>query len=301
MMFRGQEIKMDHFEPCIHRGSKRKIKCCGQWICRLHNTDCRLRRYEDAPNVLACNECDDKEVEYYAIDRTTQPIAKLPVALTAITSLNPNPHRLDRQLKCLQSWVTAGLSIVVVNTQSELNAMPWSGELAATVASCRTAERYDRQVQLVKSLIDVGITTGGQFMLINSDIEIAGDVSALSLAISLRDRLTICVRHNYDTGKETAARREPAGLDAFIMTPAMAETVVDIGLGIGKPGWDYWLPIHFRQQGIKFNWIQRPLFFHESHPIGWSDADWMRGHDEIKKHYGISISESGFRKGLPAW
>lgn len=301
MMFRGQEIKLDHFEQCIHRGARRKIKCCGQWICRLHATDCRLRRYEDAPNVLACNECDDKEAEYHAIDRIAEPLGKLPNPLVAITSLNPNPQRRDRQLKCLQSWAAAGLSSVIVNTQSELNAMPWACDISASVASEKTADRYDRPVQLVKSLIDVGIQSGGEFMLINSDIEIAGDVSALGYAMSLKDRLTICVRHNYESGKESAARREPAGLDAFIMTSEMAETVLDIGLGIGKPGWDYWLPIHFKKLGIKFNWINRPLFFHESHPVGWSDADWTRGHDEIKKHYGISISESGFRKGLQAW
>lgn len=301
MNFRGQEIKIDHFEPCIHRGSRRKIKCCGQWICRLHQRDCRLSRHADDQNLLACNECSDKEVAHVSMRQSTEPICKLIHPLTAITSLNPHHRRRDRQLKCLQSWVSAGLSVVVVNTQAELDSMPWATMIAKTVVSENTAQGYDRPVQLVQSLINAGIETGGQFILINSDIEITGDVSELNHAIGLHDRLTICVRYNHERGKKPMATREPAGLDAFLMTPTMAKMVVDIGLGFGKPGWDYWIPIHFRKHGIKFNWIQRPLFLHESHPVGWSNADWMRGHDKIKDCYGVSISGVAFRNGLQKW
>lgn len=305
MMFRGQEIKVDHFEPCIHRGSKRKIACCGQWICRLHNTDCRLRRYDDSPNLLACNECNDKELDSCFTDRTAGShgvISKLAVPIVAVTSINPNPDRHARQLKCLQTWSDAGLSIVVVNTKDELNAMPWIGDIATPLASNAVAEGYDRPVQKVKALLGAGISSSQQFMVINSDIEISGNLTILSEAIKARGHLTIGVRYNYDKGKDIAsARREPAGLDVFVMTPELAETVIDIGLGIGKPTWDYWLPLHFHNLGVKFNWIQSPLFFHESHPIGWSNTDWIYGNNIIKSKFGVSIAGPGFRKRLQSW
>jgi len=301
MIFRGVEIKQDHFEPCIHRGAKRKIRCCGQWICRLHNTDCRLRRYDDAPNVLACNECDDKEVEYHAIDRTTQSLGKLPVTLTAVTSLNPNPLRKDRQLKCLLSWLNVGIEVLAVNTSEEFDGMPWLNGIAEQFVSNETATAYDRPVQKVSSLIRAGMLTGRQFMLINSDIEINGDVSVLSSAIESQDRLTIGVRYNHQSGDGyESARRETAGLDVFVMTPEIAARIPSREFGIGKPAWDYWLPHQVRLNGVKFNWIQRPLFFHESHAVGWSASDWDRGHDLIMDHYGISIA-GNFRSELQKW
>ncbi len=302
MMFRGQEIKLDHFEPCIHRGSKRKIRCCGQWVCRLHHTDCRLKRYDDAPNLLACNECDDKELEYNPIIQTADPISKLLVPLTAVTSLNPNPLRKDRQLNCLLSWLNAGIEVLAVNTSEELDSMPWLNGIAEQFVSNETATSYDRPVQKVSSLIRAGMLTGCQFMLINSDIEINGDVSILSDSIKSQDRLTIGVRYNHESGaSREAARRETAGLDIFVMTPEIAARIPSREFGIGKPAWDYWLPHQVRLNGVKFNWIQRPLFFHESHTLGWSNSDWKIGHDMILRDYGISITQGNFRKKLESW
>lgn len=302
MMFRGQEIKLDHFDACIHRGAKRKVKCCSQWVCRLHATDCRLRRYDDSPNVLACNECDDKEVEYNPISQTVDSISKLLVPLTAVTSLNPSPLRKDRQLKCLLSWSKAGIEILVVNTTEELDSMPWLNGVAEQLASNEVATIYDRPVQKVSSLIRAGMLTGSQFMLINSDIEINGNVSILSEAIKAQDRLTIGVRYNHESGtsRETA-RRETAGLDVFIMTPEIAAKIPNMEFGIGKPAWDYWLPHQVRLNGIKFNWIRRQLFFHESHQLGWSNSDWQIGHDMILRNYGVSITQGNFRQKLQTW
>lgn len=301
-MFRGQEIKLDHFEPCIHRGAKRRVKCCSQWICRLHNTDCRLRRHDDAPNLLACNECDDKQVEYNSISQAADSISKLLVPLTAVTSLNPNPLRKDRQLKCLLSWLNAGIEVLAVNTSEELDSMPWLNGIAEQFVSNATATAYDRPVQKVSSLIRAGMLTGRQFMLINSDIEIHGDVAILSDSIKAQERLTIGVRYNHESGaSRESARRETAGLDIFVMTPEIAARIPSREFGIGKPAWDYWLPHQVRLLGVKFNWIQRPLFFHESHPLGWSNNDWKIGHDMILRDYGISITQGDFRKNLRSW
>jgi len=242
-----------------------------------------------------CSDCPDKQTEGDSVQVKHSVVSG---RCTAVTSINPDPSRQQRQEECLKSWVAAGMNIVAVNQSNEFDSMPWLSSIAKQCISGEIAVGYDRPVQKVVALLRAGILTGGAFMVINSDIQVIGDVSPLNAALKMADRLTIGVRWNHDkaAGVQTA-RLEAAGLDVFLMTPELAATVEDIGLGIGKPTWDYWLPHHFRSLGVKFNWVQRPLFFHESHPVGWSSMEWDRGHKTILDSCGVSIS-GDFRRTL---
>ena len=207
---------------------------------------------------------------------------------SAITSMNPNPLRAERQLLCIQSWLDAGLRVVVVNTADELSSMSLP-EGVHTVACDDLTTLYDRKTQLVSSLIRVGIETGGVFMLINSDIEINGDLSLLDEAMKHPDELTIGIRYNHQSWRKDHPVLETSGLDVFIMTPEFAATLPAAPFGIGKPVWDYWIPHHFRSLGITFNWIRRRLFLHETHELGWSWQEWQQGADYIHQEYGVVL------------
>lgn len=216
----------------------------------------------------------------------------------AITSLNPNPERWARQVKCLQSWLDIGLPVVVVNTMAELERMQLPSGVQSVCREILTTD-YDRQTQLVSSLINVGIAIDLPFMLLNSDIEIQGRHEHITQALSNPDKLTIGVRWNY-SGKLQSATSEPWGLDCFLMTPAMAKTLPQMPFGIGKPVWDYWLPLHFRELGHAFNWIKEPFFYHEIHPIAWTQKEWLFGAETLRQQYGFSLfhDSATFRDSL---
>jgi hypothetical protein len=219
---------------------------------------------------------------------------------TAITSLNPNPKRWDRQRKCLESWVRYGLPVTVVNTQAEIDGFTLPEGVTAIACENMTT-LYDRQTQFVSSLVRVGRETGMPFMLINSDIEIHGSTDLLDAALALPETLTIGIRYNHpETSSIKHATRELSGLDVFLMTPQMAATIPEAPFGIGKPVWDYWLPAHFRKEGIQFNWIKQPLFCHERHKIGWTKREWKIGCDYLAKQYGVELGygSSEFRQSL---
>jgi hypothetical protein len=220
--------------------------------------------------------------------------------LTAITSINPNPSRWERQQKCLESWVRHGLPVVIVNTQAEIDRFTLPAGARAVPREDMTT-LYDRRTQYVTSLIEVGIETGNPFMLINSDIEMKGDVKLLDEALAFPDKLTIGIRYNHHASTPTSkAIRELSGLDVFLMTPEMARTVPDAPFGIGKPVWDYWMPTHFRSIGKEFHWIKAPLFFHEKHKLGWTQSEWKCGRDFLDKTYGVELGYgcSRFRQSL---
>lgn len=217
----------------------------------------------------------------------------------AITSLNPNPARWERQRLCLQSWIDFGLPVIAVNSRDELDAMSLPAGVTGVVSEELT-EGYDRKTQYVSTLIRVGKETGLPFMLINSDIEIAADHALLEKALGCSHKLTIGVRYNHESALRDQATREVSGLDVFLMTPDLAASVPHAPYGIGKPVWDYWLPQHFRSRGVEFHWINEPMFFHERHRLGWSRDEWQIGCEFLAAEYDVHLGygSSEFRKSL---
>lgn len=231
---------------------------------------------------------------------TSVPVNYFAGRLVAVTSLNPNPARWDRQRKCLKSWVRHGLPVITVNTQDELDRLDLP-EGVRGVACENLTRHYDRPTQFVSSLTAVGRDAASPFMLINSDIEISGNVAVLDRALQHRDKLTIGVRHNHQVGQPLrTARFESSGLDVFLMTPDMGATVPEAPFGIGKPVWDYWMPQHFRSLGVQFHWIREPFFFHERHELGWSRSEWKVGCEYLGEMYDVHLGygSSEFRKSL---
>lgn len=226
----------------------------------------------------------------------------------AVTSINPNPARSERQLLCLRSWHDFGLPCVSVNTSGEIAQISQHYPFVDFVACDDMATHYDRPTQRVNSLINAGIERAVSFMVINSDIEIYGRRSDLDAALQHSDTLTIGVRYNHGERVENpqsapvhlTATKELYGLDAFLMTPALAATLPSMPFGLGKPMWDYWLPHHFRSLGYRFHWIQRPFFFHENHSRQWSNAEWLFGAEAMDRKYGIRLAQDSFsfRKSL---
>jgi len=222
--------------------------------------------------------------------------------LHAVTSLNPNPARQARQLKCLESLWNIGIPVIAVNTSEEFAAM--SVAIKALViqhVSEDVTTEYDRPTQKIYTLMQVGRATGLPFMLINSDIEVYGDHSLIDAALDQPDKLTIGVRYNHvATQDREKAIVEQCGLDAFFMTPDMADTVPDLSFAIGKPVWDYWIPHHFKQLGYSFRWINTPLFFHEVHEVAWSQLEWDMGSEWLADHYGqtLEYNSMAFRDSL---
>jgi hypothetical protein len=134
-------------------------------------------------------------------------------------------------------------------------------------------------------------------MIINSDIELHGPQNVITEAVD-PESLTIGIRYNYDRSRETATR-ERWGMDAFIFGPDFASSLPRLDLGIGKPVWDYWLPIHAERYGFKTRFILEPAMFHKSHPILWNKADSAIGTKIIQDHYG-PIDVRRFRHKLPS-
>ena len=208
-----------------------------------------------------------------------------------ITSLSPNPLKCARQIHCVQSWNAFGLTAIAVNTSEAFAAMsPQLLSLVNQDIGDDTPSLFGRRTQTISSLIAAGIRTGLPFIILNSDIEIYSNGSWLNNSLAAPESITIGVRWNYQKGKElSSSRNEVFGLDAFVMTPALASTLPANEFNIGMPAWDWFLPYHFRLNGIHLRWLKSPCLFHEDHQQGWSQSDWEVGAGLMQSRYGVRI------------
>ncbi len=216
------------------------------------------------------------------------PQASMDDCCIAVTSLAPD--RLERPTLCLDSWKRAGLTIAAVQAPGEN-----LRDQYPQVTHWFTSESYGPPA--INELADVAVKLDTAVLLINADIEIHGEQCLIREAIN--GGVLIGVRHNYKQNW-WHGEAEKWGLDVFGITPEFARTLPRLDLRIGRPMWDYWMPYHCKNQGYAKQWINEPLFFHKSHKLNWTPADWQAGADVFMNHYGVPASTdwAEYRRGL---
>jgi hypothetical protein len=183
---------------------------------------------------------------------------------------------IDRQLKCLRTWFANGFTVVSVNLEHEIDAL--KDVFPVTFQVGQPTLLYDRLVPKVSSLIHAKVNTHSKLIL-NSDIEMLHDCSTF-----LSQAPAIGIRRNYfDTPMDDDI--EKWGMDAFLLTNELCDTIPNLDFGIGQPMWDYWVPWHFEKLGVKLNWFADPLFFHKKHDIQWDNSALAIGCQLIEDHY----------------
>jgi hypothetical protein len=185
-----------------------------------------------------------------------------------VTSLSLG--RIDRQKFCLRSWQKYGLPICSVQCDTqidELSKIFGEFEIDWTVIPAKP-NPWNRP-HLARVADHIKHTADGPILLINSDIEIKDQPADFARRwVDTDTESLLCgIRYDHPHGNYKSTVH-PYGIDAFRITPAMAEAVTDDGFVIGSPGWDYWLPWRLNQAG--FDVRREPsLFMHEIHEMGY--------------------------------
>lgn len=218
----------------------------------------------------------------------------------AATSLAPGDRDFDKQTAALNTWGKFGLSITAVQRTGEIEELKSRyPQVTRWVANDETGSEYDNPTQPINKIADVATETGQVVLVINADIEVYGNQEMLTEALKTKKQI-VGIRWNHD-GNYQAAKRERWGLDVFSFSPEMAASLPRMPLSIGRPFWDYWIPIHCLATQTPMHFIGERLFYHRRHEVNWSRSDWSRGETWVTKHYGVSYGHMGseLRKKLP--
>lgn len=199
----------------------------------------------------------------------------------AVTSLSPQPRDLKRQSRALKSWQRFGLTIVSVNNGLEVSRLRVLYPMVSNWIESPGDPQADGR-QRIWDLARVANILNQPILLINSDIIIDGEQEDLTNHI-LGDQAIVGIRNNV---RNEQVRRERWGFDVFYLTPAITATLPKLQwLLIGKPGWDYWLPLHFLKRRIRATYLADRLFYHHCHPTRWTQEENRRSLELLAEHY----------------
>lgn len=196
------------------------------------------------------------------------------MSLSIFTSFSPDPARLDRQIHCVRSWCAIGAEVTAIQAAIEIS------DLAQAIPTTS----INWIPAMVPAMVPLSLvwsyaeTEPGFVLFLNSDIELrpfAGQIADSKIEQTIKDGCLCLVRENHDRGGLNAAL-EHHGFDGFYVRPrSLPNPFAGAPYCLGKPGWDYALPLAYLNAGKRLFGESRPIGRHLRHPEHWSRETWL--------------------------
>lgn len=210
-----------------------------------------------------------------------------------ITSFSPN--RIERQRYCLQSWLDRKCEVIAVQPHREINdiSLHFPGVQFIGTDLLETAFGGSNRIR-ISALLSQCLDQPG--LIVNSDIHMTSPIEKFDADWEV-DENSFKIGIRWEQLPRTGeVRLQKHGIDAFLITPEIANNTPDIGMSIGAPVWDYWLPFHVVSQlNKKLITNKSDHLRHVVHEQNWSNSESIIGFRLVQEHYGISV------KGLNDW
>lgn len=198
--------------------------------------------------------------------------------------------RIERQQLCISSWTKYTKDIVACNTKEDIEHLQ---PLFPDVKFIECPEEltgkalYDRPDRV--SIY--ALAKCGPGLLLNSDIKIEGVSTKdfYSIWSPVSKMLKLGIRSNFD-GLGKPKTQEKYGIDAFLLTEDVIESIPNLGFTIGVSVWDYWLVWHFITERYKI----KPIYGHMLHLVhtsSWNEQDTAIGMELMIKNYRIDLEQ----------
>jgi hypothetical protein len=205
--------------------------------------------------------------------------------MNIVTTLSPS--RVERQQKCINSWREIGLSVIAVQAEAQVDLIRSLFSEVNVRSTHKVADQFGKPLFVrVHALLDQCLEEPG--LIVNSDIQFVGNQETFRRDWDVVPAGRIRCGIRYDV---SSVIRRPKmfkwGIDAFLITPEIAAELPDIGLAIGIPCWDYWIPMHFHRKGWQILTKRSQGLLHEMHPQNWSKQQSDLGYQILLKYYGM--------------
>lgn len=227
------------------------------------------------------------------------------MSIRIATSLSPN--RMERQKLCIESWRRRGAEIIAVQPRGDLALQPEFPDIQF-IETDLVAEAFGKP-QCVRIAAITALADRQPLVILNSDIELKMSRSDFEETWGRRETGVLQVGIRWDRHPRfRQARIFKWGLDAFLITPQIAADLPDIGLALGCPGWDYWIPWHLNSLGYQMRVISTYEMEHVLHKQIWLKSESQIFYNIMMEKYGVSergvinfIQKSTGREGVRAW
>jgi hypothetical protein len=177
------------------------------------------------------------------------------------------------QRECINSWRQAGLNVVSINPESELEALKARG-LDVELVSNGTANGRTTIGKILSAICTLGDDTAG---IINADCFLVNPGSAVNAAMdAAKDSMVLLERLSIDPQSMRPTGFYCGGFDGFLFDTKFLGQVRDgEAWTIGSPQWDYWFPLVMHVAGAKLKKPDALILMHLSHPTTWSREEYL--------------------------
>ena len=210
--------------------------------------------------------------------------------MIALTSISPRHHIGEAQLDAVKSWIKAGFEVVSINAPEEIAVL--KDQYPVKFVECHRTMRglFKAPYVPISAFIDYAKEHKlEQVMLINSDIFLVGKIEHYWQKAS--EGLVFSNRYDHDNFENP--KRYDLGFDVFIINQSFYHVITQSMFSMGQTWWDYWLPYRFIKENIPVYLVKEALFFHQLHPVQYSDAEWRY----MTKHF--QWMETFMQENLP--
>lgn len=195
-----------------------------------------------------------------------------PIPIFALTSMSPRPEAAAVQRESINSWIAAGCTVVSFQSAAELksfNMKEWSDVQFVETEPSKIFPSFIP----ISNMSKWASSQGGYAMIINADCRLSATPAMMkSFALTSNSGLLYLIRNDVDgSGREV---KQAHGMDAFIFPTRYAPLIPtsDI-LCMGKPWWDWVVPISLLHAGKQILTPTFPVLYHTMHPMRWSHTD----------------------------
>lgn len=211
--------------------------------------------------------------------------------MIAVTSISPNHINFVYQKIAVQSWINAGMEVVSVNKESEIEVLKEHFENVTFKLPIETMEaEYGKPYVSLDSVFSVMEEMEEEkYLLINSDIEIIIDPKHFQTINRMIDSsIVVMNRNNYNKNKEDAVRYKH-GIDLFFINKKYLSIYPESRFALGQCHFDYWIPLRALRKGIEVNIVSNKIAFHKDHKAQYSHENWIKTGQHL-----IDIEKLGF-------
>ena len=177
------------------------------------------------------------------------------------------------QRECINSWREAGLNVVSINPDSEVELWKAKG-IDVEVVSNGTANSRTRIGDFLSRISASGDDIAG---IINADCFLINLGSAINAALSAaQNSLVLLERLGIDPDTMRPTALYSGGFDGFIFDTRFLPRVRDADAWtIGSPQWDYWFPLVMHIAGARLKKPDALLLMHLDHPRKWNQEEYL--------------------------
>ena len=200
--------------------------------------------------------------------------------------------RIERQQKCIASWLAVGCEVTAVQSAGEADVLIKDFPQVRFVETSLVGDLFGKPkfVRLSAMLNEAPC------LILNSDIEVRSTPEAFAERWSPAGDKKIKLGIRWDEDPETKQMSMLKwGIDAFLITPEIVADLPDIGMTMGMPAWDYWIPIHLSKRRYEIITNKEPELIHEDHKRNWSDRDYEIGVSIIQNKYRMNRTQAALQ------